>query len=81
MDSTLLNILKSGIGGAIQIITEKVVSVAAKINVPEKAVYALGLVLAVLLGVLGYKYIKLLSTACFAVAGFGTKRTVVVARR
>ena len=70
MDSTLLTILKSGIGGAIQIITEKVVSVAAKISVPEKAVYALGLVLAVLLGVLGYKYIKLVTTAVFGVAGY-----------
>ena len=70
MDSTLINILNSGIGGAIQIITDKVVSVATKISVPEKAVYALGLVLAVFVGILGYKYIKLITTLVFGVAGY-----------
>jgi hypothetical protein len=60
-----------GLSAALNLITEKLGSVATTVNVPAIAAYALGAVIAVLVGVFGYKYIKLLSAACFAVAGYG----------
>lgn len=71
MDSALLKVLNAGsIGAAIEMVTQKIISIAAGINVPEKVVLVLGLVLAALVGVFGYKYIKLLTTGIFGVAGF-----------
>ncbi len=70
MDSTLLNILNSGVGGAIEIITDKLVAVASSINVPGTVVLILGLIFSLALGVLGYKYIKLVATMVFAIAGY-----------
>ena len=71
MDSALLKVLNAGsIGAAIEMVTQKIISVAAGINVPEKVVLVLGLILAALVGVFGYKYIKLLTTGVFGVAGY-----------
>ena len=53
-----------GLSAALNLITEKLGSLASTVNVPAIAAYVLG-------GVFGYKYIKLLSAACFAVAGYG----------
>ncbi len=70
MGSVLLKILNAGgIGGAINEITNTVVSFAGG-KIPDKVVLVVGLILAVLIGTLGYKYIKLLSTAVFAVVGY-----------
>lgn len=60
-----------GLSAALNLITEKLGSLASTVNVPAIAAYVLGAVIAVLVGVFGYKYIKLLSAACFAVAGYG----------
>ncbi len=71
MDSALLKVLNAGsIGAALEMVIGKIVSVAAGINVPEKVVLVLGLILVALVGAFGYKYIKLLTTGVFAVAGF-----------
>lgn len=70
MGSVLLKILNAGgIGGAINEVTNIVVSFAGG-KISEKVVLAIGLILAVLVGILGYKYIKLLSTTVFAAMGF-----------
>ena len=70
MGSVLLKILNAGgIGGAINELINTVISFTGG-KIPEKAVLIAGLVLAVFIGILGYKYIKLLSTAFFAVAGY-----------
>lgn len=70
MGAVLLKILNAGgIGGAISE-TIKVIVSATGGKISEKVILVAGLFLAVLIGTVGYKYIKLLSTAVFGVAGF-----------
>jgi hypothetical protein len=71
MVSALLRLLNAGgFGYAMEMIVQKAVSVAGSIHIPEKVVLVLGLLFAVAVGVFGYKYIKLVSTAVFGFAGF-----------
>lgn len=71
MDSALLRVLNAGgFGKTMEMIVQKAVSVAGSINIPEKVVLVLGLLFAVAVGVFGYKYIKLITTAVFGVGGF-----------
>lgn len=70
MGAVLLKILNAGgLGGAISEITSMFFSFLGG-KIPEKVILVIGLVLAILVGTLGYKYIKLLSTAIFSVIGF-----------
>lgn len=70
MYSALLKVLNAGgFGSAMEMLVQKVVSVAEGIHIPEKVVLVLGLLFAVAIGVFGYKYIKLVSTAVFGFAG------------
>lgn len=70
MGAALWKILNSGgLVGAIHEITNIVISFLGG-KIPEKAILVAGMVLAVLVGTLGYKYIKLLSTTVFGIVGF-----------
>ena len=70
MISVLLRILNAGgLVGAISEVTNMAVSFLGG-KIPEKVILAAGLLVAVLVGTLGYKYIKLLSTAAFGAVGF-----------
>ena len=76
MGSILIKILYAGgIGGAINVVTDMIVSALGG-KIPEKAVFAAGLILAVLVGIFGYKYIKLVSTVAFGVVGYAIGLTV-----
>lgn len=71
MGAVLTKILNAGgIGGAIREITDMLTSSAEGIKIPKEAVLIAGLLLAVFVGILGYKYIKLLSTAIFGIMGY-----------
>ena len=70
MGSVLLKIINAGgLGGAINEVTDIIVSFLGG-KIPEKVILVAGLLLATLVGILGYKYIKLLSTATFGIVGF-----------
>ena len=70
MGAVLLKILNAGgIGGAISEVTNMIVSAVGG-KIPEKVILVAGMILAILIGTLGYKYIKLLSTAIFGVVGY-----------
>ncbi len=72
MGSVFFEILGAGdIPSAMNVIIDKLSALATSIKLPAVAMFVLGAIVAVLVGVLGYKYIKLLSTVCFAVAGYG----------
>ena len=72
MGSIFFDILESGgIPEALNLLAEKWSSFGAGINIPTTVMLVLGAVIAVLVGSLGYKYIKLTATAVFAIAGFG----------
>lgn len=71
MGSVLEKILNSGgVGGAIRELANVIVSFAGGFNIPETTVLIAGLVIAALVGILGYKYIKLFSTILFGVVGY-----------
>ena len=70
MGAVLAKILNAGgVGGAIREATNMLTS-SAEGKIPDKVILIAGLILAVFVGVLGYKYIKLLSTAVFGVIGY-----------
>ena len=69
MGKVLLEILEKGFVGAIHEVINIVVSFLGG-KIPEKAILIVGMVLAILVGTLGYKYIKLLSTTVFSIVGF-----------
>ncbi len=72
MVSIFSEILASGgIPEALNLLTEKISSLATVIKLPALVLFILGAVIAFFVGTLGYKYIKLLSAACFAIAGYG----------
>ncbi len=72
MGSVFFDILNAGdVASAFNIIVEKLTSAAAIIKLPTIAMFVFGAVLAALIGIFGYKYIKLVSTICFAAAGYG----------
>ena len=72
MGPIFLEILNAGgYAAALNLIVEKLAAVAGIIKLPTIAVFVAGAILALLVGALGYKYIKLISTVCFAVAGYG----------
>lgn len=72
MGSVFFEILGSGgITEALNLVNEKMSSLATIIKLPALVLFVLGAVAAILVGSVGYKYIKLFSTACFAVAGYG----------
>lgn len=72
MGSIFFEILDAGsVASALNLITDKLSSAAETIKLPTIVMLALGAIVAVLVGTLGYKYIKLLSTICFAIAGYG----------
>ena len=50
--------------------TEKLSALAVKIKIPELVLFAVGALIALLIGVLGYKCVKFLSAACFGIGGF-----------
>ena len=70
MGSVLSKILNAGgVGGAINEATNMIVSLASG-KIPEKVILVAGMILAVLIGTIGYKYIKLFSTAIFGAVGY-----------
>ena len=72
MGSIFIEVLNAGgVAPALNLISEKLSDLATTINLPAIAMFVLGAIVALLVGSLGYKYIKLISTICFAVAGFG----------
>jgi hypothetical protein len=76
MGSILIKILNSGgIGDAISVVTGMIVSAFGG-KIPEKVIFAAGFVRAAFIGILGYKYIKLVSTVTFGVVGYAIGLTV-----
>lgn len=72
MGIIFFEILEAGsIPAALNVIIEKLSAFATSIKIPAVAFFALGAIAAVLLGIWGYRYIKFIATACFALAGFG----------
>ena len=72
MGSIFFEILNAGgVAPALNLITEKLSYLATIIKLPALAMFILGAVVALLVGTMGYKYIKLVSTICFAAAGYG----------
>ena len=72
MGSIFFEFLEAGgVLEALGLLTEKISSVATIIKLPELVLFILGAAVAVFVGCAGYKYIKLISTACFVVAGYG----------
>ncbi len=71
MSSVFFEILGAGgIAEALSLVTEKLSNLADKTKLPAMLMFVLGAAVAIFIGVAGYKYIKLISTACFGVAGF-----------
>ena len=72
MGSVFFDILNAGdVASAFYVIAEKLSNVASYINIPAIVMLVLGAVIALFLGVFGYKYIKLVCAVCFAAAGYG----------
>lgn len=72
MGSILFEVLNAGgIAAALDLIAEKLAYLATIIKLPALAMFVVGAIVAVFVGTLGYKYIKLISTICFAAAGYG----------
>ena len=70
MGDVLLKIINAGgIGGAIREATNMIVALFGG-KIPEKAILVMGLLVAIAIGVFGYKYIKLLCTVIFGVGGY-----------
>ena len=72
MGSIFVEVLNAGgVAPALNLVSEKLSDLATAIKLPALAMFVLGAIVALLVGALGYKYIKLLSTICFAAAGYG----------
>lgn len=72
MGSIFFDILATGgIPEALNLLTEKISSFAEGIKIPALVLFVLGAIAAAFVGTTGYKYIKLVAAACFAVAGYG----------
>ena len=72
MGSVIFEILGAGgLAPALSLIAEKLSDLATTVKIPATVMLALGAVAAILIGTLGYKYIKLFSTVCFALIGYG----------
>lgn len=72
MGSLFLEMLNAGgLAPALNLLAEKLSYLATVIKLPAMVMLLLGAVVAILVGTLGYKYIKLIATACFAIAGYG----------
>ena len=72
MGSVFFDILNAGdVASSFYVINEKLSNVATYTNLPAIAMFIFGAVIAAFLGIFGYKYIKLVSTVCFAAAGYG----------
>ena len=71
MNSMFLEFLGAGnVPKALVWATEKLSALAVKIKIPELVLFAVGALIALLIGVLGYKCVKFLSAACFGIGGF-----------
>ena len=72
MGSIFFDLLATGgIPEAFRLLNEKISSFAEVIKIPALALFILGALAAAFVGTAGYKYIKLVAAACFAVAGYG----------
>lgn len=72
MGSIFFDLLAAGgISEAFLVLNEKISSFAEVIKLPALALFILGALIAAFVGTAGYKYIKLVAAACFAVAGYG----------
>ena len=72
MGSIFVEVLNAGgVAPALNLVSEKLSDLATAIKLPALAMFVLGAIVALLVGALGYKYIKLFSTICFAAAGYG----------
>jgi hypothetical protein len=72
MGSIFVEVLNAGgVAPALNLVSEKLSDLATAIKLPALAMFVLGAIVALLVGSLGYKYIKLFSTICFAAAGYG----------
>ncbi len=72
MGSIFFEILNAGgLAPALNLITEKLSYLATVTKLPAMVWFVATAIVAILVGTLGYKYIKLISTVCFAVAGYG----------
>ena len=70
MGSVLLKILNAGgVGGALREVTNMIVALVGG-KIPEKAIFVAGIALALLVGILGYKYIKLFAAAVLGGVGY-----------
>lgn len=71
MGAVFTDILNAGsVVGAMNVINDAIVSTAQKINVSAIAIFIVGAIAAILVGLFGYKYIKLLSMISFGAAGY-----------
>ena len=71
MNSMFIEFLGAGnVPKALVWATEKLSAFAASIKIPDMVLFALGALIALLVGVIGYKCVKLFSAACFGVGGF-----------
>ena len=69
MGSVFFEILNAGgYARALDLIAEKVSFLATTIKLPAIAMLVVGAIIAILVGTLGYKYIKLLSTVSISFA-------------
>ena len=72
MGSIFFEFLEAGdVLEALGLLTDKAAGLASILKLPALALFILGAAIALFVGSMGYKYIKLIATACFAVAGFG----------
>ena len=59
-----------GYAAALDLLAQKLSDLASSINIPAIVTLVVGAIIAILIGTIGYKYIKLVATLCFAGAGY-----------
>ena len=82
MNSMFLEFLGAGnVPKALVWATEKLSAFAASIKIPELVLFAFGALVALLVGVIGYKCVKLLSAACFGIGGYAIGHALFTAAK
>ena len=78
MNSTFIDFLGAGnVPKALVWVTEELSAFAASIKIPDMVLFALGSLIALLIGVIGYKCVKLLSATFFGVCGYAIGNALV----
>ena len=71
MGAVFTDMLNAGsIVGAMNVVNDAIASFAQTINIPAIAVFIVGAVAAILVGLFGYKYVKLVTMVCYGVIGY-----------